>query len=413
MLKFEGLLKNLVYFFALLFFLGGSESWALKRNFALFTEYTHVVVSEKKEWEFDVRIQNRGKRDEEILLSIVAPEGWKAGLFRKWEGYEVKAIKLGTEEGYDSVDLSLKLSPPKEIKEGEDYVFVIKGCTKDKRICRSLDFTLTFKKQAISFLKSKTIELISEYPSLKEPAGKNFEFLIEVKNKSKKARVFDLSANIPYGWGAYCTPRWEEEKRISALKVDAKGSEWVRFVLVPPPFVAKGDYQATFEVGSENEKASINLKAVVIGTYKLRLASEAEVLGTGEARNIRAVAGQKKHYTLYLYNEGTASISDINFYSQKPKDWEVSFEPKKVPMLEPLNPQVPKFEKVDVTIKPKAKAIPGDYLVTITAVAKEAKDTLNLRVTVGKPVIWGWIGIAIVIATVVALFGIFIKLGRR
>jgi len=69
--------------------------------------------------------------------------------------------------------------------------------------------------------------------------------------------------------------------------------------------------------------------------------------------------------------------------------------------------------KADVIIKPKEKAIPGDYLVTITAIAKECKDAMNLRVTVSKPVIWGWTGIAIVIATVIALLGIFIKLGRR
>jgi len=71
------------------------------------------------------------------------------------------------------------------------------------------------------------------------------------------------------------------------------------------------------------------------------------------------------------------------------------------------------IQKVTVTIKPKAKAIPGDYLVSLTALGKEDKGTMELRVTVGKPVTWGWVGIGIVLAVVIALIGVFIKLGRR
>ncbi len=413
MVGLKGKGKVLVYSLATLLLLVAFRVQAAERDFSLLTECTHVVVGEENEWEFDIRVQNRGKRDEEVLLSVKAPEGWKAGLFRKWEGYEVKAIKLGVEEGNNTMLLSLKITPPKNFELGKDYTFTITGRTKDGKLVRTLDFTLTVKKGEVTTRKSRTIELVTEFPSLKEPAGENFEFVIEVKNEGEKARIFDLLAKIPYGWGAYCTPRWQEDKRISALKVDGKSSEWVRLVLVPPPMVSKGEYKATFEVQSGKERASIDLKAIVIGTYKLMLGSEAEVLGTGETRNIKAIAGQEKHYTLYVWNEGTAPISDLNFYSNKPKDWEVSFKPKKIPTLKPTTLKTPNFQKVDVIIKPKAKAIPGDYLVTITAIGKEDKGSMELRVTVGKPMIWGWIGIAIVVAVVVALLGVFMKLGRR
>ncbi len=385
---------------------------APRRDFALLSEYTHVVVGEEKEWEFDVKVENRGKQDEEILLDVTAPKGWKAGLFKKWDGYEVRAVKVPYVKDSNSLLLSLRVTPPEKVQEGS-YTFVIHGRTRDGTLRRDLNFTLTLKKGEVARRKARTIELVTEYPSLKQPAGENFEFIIEVKNQADKARVFDLLAEIPYGWGAYCTPRWEEEKRISALKVDSKGSEWVRFVLVPPPNVTKGEYPVAFQVQTGKEKASIDLKAIVIGTYKLRLGTEAEVLGTGETRNIKAIAGKEKRFVLYLWNEGSAPISDVNFYSTKPKDWEVSFEPKKIPTLKPTILKSPNLQKVMVTIKPKAKAIPGDYLVSLTALGKEDKGTMELRVTVGKPVTWGWIGIGIVLAVVIALIGVFIKLGRR
>jgi len=392
-----------------------SMGWAKERDFSILSEYNRVVVGfDKKEWEFDIRVQNLGKRQEEILLSVEAPPGWKAGLYKRWDGFQVRGVVLGTDEANNSVLLTLKVSPPEEgVKEGREYLFKIRGRTRDGKISRTLDFFLSFRK-GVKAAEAKTIKLRAEYPSLRGAAGDRFEFVIEVKNEGDKAQALELLAEVPPGWGAYCTPRWEEEKKISAIKVDAKDSEWVKFFLVPPPMVTRGEYPAKFIVKSETVEAGVDLKAIITGTYELKLGSEAEVLGTGETRNVRAIAGQEKHYTLYVWNEGSAPITDVNFYAtQKPKDWEVSFEPKRIPSLRPLALKAPEFQKVDVKIKPKKKAIPGDYLVSISAVGKEDKADIELRVTVGKPMVWGWIGIGIVVVVVVALILVFVRLGRR
>jgi len=414
-----GFLIVLLWVFVFFAVYGSSEEKKAEkgeeRDFTILSEYNMVVVGmDKKEWEFDIKVQNLGNREEEILLKVEAPPGWKAALYKKWDGFRVKGVKLGKEEGDKSVLLALKINAPeKGVKEGVEYVFRISGWTKDEAISRTLDFIMSFEK-GVKPTEAKGLSLKAEYPSVRGAAGDKFEFIIEVKNDTDKARIFELLTEAPSGWAAYCTPRWEEEKKISAIKVDAKGSEWIKVFLVPPPMVTTGEYPARLIAKSEIDQVPIDLKAVIIGTYELKLGSEAEVLGTGESRNIKAIAGKEKHYTLYVWNEGSAPITDVNFYViQKPKDWEISFEPKKIPSLNPLTLKAPEFQKIDVKIKPKDKAIPGDYLVMISAIGKEAKAEMELRVTVGKPSIWGWIGIGIVIGVIAVLVLVFVKLGRR
>ena len=383
----------------------------LARDFSISTDCTHIVIGKGKEVELDVRIANLGERDEDIILSISGPEDWEPRFEKSW-AYEVQAIHLSCEEDRNSLSLRFKAKPPEEATAG-DYEFTLRGTTADGQLSRSLKIVITLKaKEVAAAPTAEKVKLTTKYPSMKQPAGENFEFEIELKNGVNEARVFDLAAEIPYGWAAYCTPRWEKAKKISAIKVNANATERLSFVLIPPPDVPEGEYKVTFGARSGEDVATIELKAVVTGTYKLKLGTEAEVLGQGETRNIKAFAGREKSFTLFLWNEGSAPISDVDFFSSKPKDWEVSFKPEKLSSLPPLTEEM-KPTKVNVIIKPKAKAIPGDYLVTLTASGKEDRESMELRVTVGAPMTWGWIGVAIILVVIGSLLGLFARLGRR
>ncbi len=388
-----------------------AEAQGSERDFSISTEYTHIVIGKGKEVELDVRIANLGEREEDIVLSVSGPEDWEPRLEKSW-AYEVRAIHLGYEEGQNSVRLKFKAKPPEEAAPG-DYEFTLRATTKDGKLSKSLKIAVTLKAEAAPVApETERVKLLTKYPSMKQPAGENFEFEIELRNEVDETRVFDLAAEIPYGWAAYCTPRWEKAKKISAIKVNANATERLSFVLIPPPDVPEGEYKAIFSARAGEDVAAIELKAEVTGTYILKMGTEAEVLGEGETRNVKAFAGQEKRFTIYLWNEGSAPISDVDFYSSKPKDWEVSFKPDKLASLPPLTEEM-KPTKVEVTIKPKAKAIPGDYMVTITASGKEDRESMELRVTVGTPMIWGWVGMAIVAVVIGSLLGLFAKLGRR
>ena len=378
-----------------------------QRSFSIQPEYTHLAVGPGEEVKFDVDIVNQGQQAEEIDLSLTGPKGWEARISKWGESFEVQGVLVNAGK---KTTLQLRITPPENASEG-DYKFLLSGVTRDGKLQKSVEIIITLKPQTVKH-EAGGVKLATDYPSIKNPAGKNFEFDIQIENKVDKERVFDLLASIPAGWDAYCTPRWEREKKISSIKVGGKSSEWVKLTLTPPADASKGEYPIKFGVRSDGEESTIDLKAIIIGTYELKLGTEAEVLGTGETRNIKATAGREKHFTLYLWNEGTAPISDIDFFASKPADWDVSFEPKSLPSLLPLT-STHKPETVDVTIKPKAKAIPGDYMVTLTASGKEARGQMELRVTVTTPMTWGWAGIAIVVVVIAALIGIFVRLGRR
>ena len=75
--------------------------------------------------------------------------------------------------------------------------------------------------------------------------------------------------------------------------------------------------------------------------------------------------------------------------------------------------EIRKPEAVDVIIKPRSRAIPGDYQVTLTAAGQEEREQMLLRVTVGASMGWGWVGVGVVVFVIAALTGVFVRLGRR
>jgi len=384
----------------------------VSRGFSLFTKFTKAVVQRETEVKLDVKVINTGERTEDIYLSVIPSKNaknWKAGLKALYGAIDVQAIRLSPQEPDNSATLSFRTTPPREAPAG-NYTFTIQATTKDKRIRRSLPITLVLTGEAWKPLEtpkptSKDIKLIVDYPQKKMPAGKNFEFEIEIKNDTIEDLVFDLIPIAPAGWGGYCTPRWREEQ-ILAIKVKKRSSEFIKLVLIPPFNVSEGEYPVTFKVRSGKIMQSIDLKAIVTGTYELKMTTK-----TGRL-NLDAIAGRKQPLTIYLWNEGSAPIDDISFFSSEPKDWKVSFSPDKLPSLPPVK-EVGKPEKVEVTIEPKAKAIPGDYMVTLNAAGKQDRTKMDLRVTVGVPTTWGWVGVAIVVAIIAILIGIFVRLKRR
>lgn len=386
------------------------EGAGAERGFLLFFKYPSVTTSVKEKIDLDLMIINTGQKKEEILLSVIPDEkakGWDVGLETKWPKMQIHSVSLLTKDPDDSVTLGFYLMPPEDIEEGK-YSFIVKGISRDKKIQRSATLTISLEeKEAVTEEISQNIELVADYPSIENPAGKPFKFQVTVKNNTDKSMIVDLGADVPYGWRAHASPRWEEDKRISSLKTDAKGSENLLLTLVPPPNVSKGDYLIKFAVKSEDKVETIDLKAIVTGTYSLKMRTE-----TGRL-NLEAIAGEEKNLSMYLWNEGSAPVEDVSFFSiDSPKDWEISFDPEKISSIPPYQ-EVEKPEKVKVSIVSPPRALPGDYMVTVRSIGKQDQTNMDLRVTVKRSTLWGWLGIGIVLVIIASLVGVFIKLGRR
>jgi uncharacterized membrane protein len=253
-----------------------------------------------------------------------------------------------------------------------------------------------------------TFEAFSRYPIVRAVSGASFTFEISLVYQGTEPRPFDLDLTAPVGWIGEIRPSYGEFMIESiSLEPGKTYPDKVNVVLSPPPaeLPEPGDYVATFRAGSGELTDSVELTAVVTEippTYLLYVDT-----ATGR-RNMEARAGQDNHLTVTMQNYGTGTIDNITFTSTKSEGWSVTFSPYKVDAMEPGLKQ-----EVDITITPPAKTIAGDYNVLLKFLGEQATYTLEMRVTVVTPTIWGGAGIGIAVAVIAGLVVLFRRLGRR
>ena len=251
-------------------------------------------------------------------------------------------------------------------------------------------------------------EATARYPTMRAVSGQSFTFEISLTWRGTEARGFDLDLTVPVGWIGEIKPSYDDVVIESiTLQPGKTYPDTVSVVLSPPPgeLPEPGEYKATFNAGSGELRASVELTAVITEippTYYLYVDT-----ATGR-RNMEARAGQDNHMTAILQNYGTGTIDNITFTSTKSEGWSVTFSPYNVDALEPGLQQ-----EVDITITPPAKTIAGDYSVLLKFLGEKATYTVEMRVTVVTPTIWGGAGIGIAVAVIAGLVVLFRRLGRR
>jgi len=254
------------------------------------------------------------------------------------------------------------------------------------------------------------IEARAPFPTMEAIAGSDFEFALEFRYSGvEDAREFELRPTPPQGWEAYMTPTYEKEKKIKSLTLRPAMvfGDKIRVVVSAPfwPLPEPGEYKVPFEVVSSDGSVSTTTELTAVITAKYIL----DVSSATERYNTTATAGKEKVFSLAVTNLGTAPIDNINFSSSKPDGWDIKFAPDKVDLIEAFDDQA-----VDVTITPPAKAVAGDYMITIQTSGKQASaGDVNVRVTVESPTIWGWVGIAIILLVIAGLAVIFWRFSRR
>ena len=70
-------------------------------------------------------------------------------------------------------------------------------------------------------------------------------------------------------------------------------------------------------------------------------------------------------------------------------------------------------ENVQAVVRASRKAIPGDYALNMSANTPETNESISFRMTVKTPMLWGWIGVGIILLVTVVILYLFRKFGRR
>jgi uncharacterized membrane protein len=365
------------------------------RGLSLYTEYSRVTVPSGQTVRMDLTLDNRGKHDENVLLTIAkVPPGWNAEI--KGGQYEVGGVPV---EATKTRVLTFTAAPSKAVRPGS-YTFQIDGVTADRAITLSQPVVVTTEAQKAS--KGGSLQISTSYPVLRGPNDSSFEFSLEVSNKTDADHVVNLSADAPKGWEVSFKPAYES-KQISSLRIKSGSSQTVALDVKAPPDTRAGEYPITFRAVTEGGQADARLQVVLTGTYKLDAETPSGRL------SLDAVLGKPATMTLLVRNSGSADNRGVKLSGIGPENWKIEFTPKTIDTLAPNE-----VKPVQVTLTPAAQALVGDYSVQLTVDGQQSSSkTVEMRVTAHASSRWGWIGVAIIAGVIGGLGGLFTWLGRR
>jgi uncharacterized membrane protein len=364
-----------------------------ERAIAVFPEYPGVIVPRGETVRMDLNLVNQGRTDETIDVKIsTIPKGWKA----KLKGTEFQVSGIFVPNG-KSKTLTVTLEPEKGTGPGT-YTFQFDGQTEDGKFTSSHKLTVTVRERMAG---ADDIQVTTSYPVLRGSTDSRFEFSLDVMNKAEADRTFNLLAIGPDKWEINFKPSYEQ-KQISSLRIKGGSSQAVAVEVTPWREASAGEYPILVRISAGDQKAEAKLKVVLTGIYKLDAGTPTGIL------SLEAFPGKKANFSLFVKNTGSAVNRNVTFSSFKPENWEVTFEPEKIEGLEPGA-----MKQVEVTVKPAAEALVGDYSVGVMVNGEKADKTVEMRVTVKASTAWGWIGIGIIVIVIAGLSALFIWLGRR
>ena len=350
----------------------------------LYTPLTKLAASPGQTVNYSVEVLNNTSGIQHIGLRVTGlPGDWETEL--KSNGYLVSevAVKPG-----DTLDLTLSVTVPLAVEKG-DFRFQL---ATDRGVSLPLVVTVT---EAGTF----RTELTSDQPNLEGAADASFTYTIKLANKTAEQQTYALRHGAPEGWDVTFT---SAGKNVSSVVVEPNATSNITVNVKPAISVEAGTYKIPIEAASASTGGTVELEAVITGTYKLEMTTDNELLSAD------ITAGNERKINLVLRNTGSSDLADIKLSSTRPSNWEVTFE-----QADDIAIPAGESKTITATIKASNKAIAGDYVVGIRAGNSQVEQSISLRMSVKTPVLWGWIGILIVVAVALGIVYLFRKYGRR
>ena len=205
--------------------------------------------------------------------------------------------------------------------------------------------------------------------------------------------------DAPRGWNVVFRV---QGKQATSAQVEANATENITIDITPSASVQAGSYKIPVRATTSSTSADMELEVVVTGSYDIELTTPRGLMSSD------ITAGSTKRIDLVIRNTGSAELKDIQLTANKPVDWEVTFDPAKIDKMTASS-----TTNVTATVKAASKALPGDYIAKITAKTPEVNTTAEFRLSVHTPMIYGWLGILIIVVVLGGVYYLFRKYGRR
>jgi uncharacterized membrane protein len=288
----------------------------------------------------------------------------------------------------DKKTVNIKLDVPLNVNKGS-YRFRITAGGYD-----TLPLTVTVSEQG-----SDKTEFTCNQANMQGHSNQTFSFTASLKNATAEQQNYALISDAPRGWVTTFRANYQPATSVVA---EPNSTHSITIELKPPESIQAGTYRIPVRATTATTAANLVLEVVVTGTFSLDLNTPTGLLST----NI--TAGNEKRIDLLVTNTGSSELQDISLDFAAPLNWDVVFDPKRIGSLEPG-----KFEHVFATIKADKKAIPGDYVTTLEAKTPETATKVSFRISVETRLLWGWIGVLVIVFAVGIVYYLFRRYGRR
>lgn len=353
------------------------------------TDYPSLSLRAGEESKLNISLVNYNLAPQRADVGIDnVPTGWSAEL--RGGGRPVGAAFI---EHNAKSNLELRLRVPAQTKPGE-YTLLVRAKAPD----RALELPLRINVQEASPVK---ITAEPKLPILKGTPKSSFDFKVQLKNESADDILANLTHNAPRGFQVTFKEGFGTQE-LTSIPLKAGDSKELSVDIKPAANVNAGRYPITVEIGADKARATAQLTLDVSGQPQVSLTGENERL-SGEV-----YAGRERRFTFVLRNTGTADARNIELSASPPSGWKITFEPKSIPGIVPNGEQ-----KLEAIVVPSEKAVTGDYQFAVRANGDGVSESVNFRATVVTSTLWGAIGLGVIAASLLVLFGAFGRFGRR
>ncbi len=351
------------------------------------TPYPAIETEAGSTVKLDINVATTSTEAVDIALDGV-PDGWKATL--RGGGFVVKAV---TATAATPAKAQLEIDVPAQAAAGT-YPISVTGT--DGTNTSTVAVTLDVAQEVDS-----GIQITADFPSLKGEPATAFSYNLTVTNNTPEQQTFTFDPTGPQGWTVTASP--SAQANAQTITIDAGGNSTVKVDATPPTGTAEGKYPIDVGVAAANgATGKIELTAEVSGSPKLALQTADQKLNTS------GTANAEKRVPMIVSNTGTSALSNVQLAGTAPTGWDVSFDPKTLPAVQPNE-----TAQVTAIIKPAKDAVAGDYTLTVRSSAGSESSNVDLRYTVQGSRTLGFIAIAVIVVAFLALAGVFVRFGRR
>ena len=353
----------------------------------LFTPYTGIDATPGETVSYDIDVINDSSSVQHLNLAVEnLPDDWSYTITSG--GYSVKQLSVYPGE---TESFTLDIEVPLQIDKGTYEMNVVANSNSGST---EMPIVLDIIEEGVF-----QTDLTSEQLNMQGDVDSTFNYKLDLSNKTANEQNYSLQAQAPSGWQVEFKV---DGQNVTSVAIDPGDSATIDVNVTPASNSEEGTYDIPVIAQSGQTQSELTLEAVITGKFDMSFS-------TTDGRLSEDIqAGKDKTIELVVENTGTADLSNISFSSTTPSDWSVEFSTDEIAELKPGEK-----ETIQATVSASNRAIAGDYALTLRANAPEISQEAEFRMSVKTSMLWGWIGILMIVVVAISLVFLIRKYRRR